>query len=101
MELNVAIVFAALHTSSNLASTFAANNTTLIELGEVHLVHFDRLSWCHNWALHPHTAAMVYPVIESICIWRRSRFQLGFISLNKVAIVLWDIMILLLVLVVF
>jgi hypothetical protein len=71
VELNVAIVLAALHTSSDLASSFATNYTALIELGKVHLVHFNRLSWCDNWALHPHTAAMMDPVIESVCIWRR------------------------------
>ena len=100
VEENVAVVLAALYACSYLTATFTAYDTSLVEFREVHFVHLDWRSWCDNWPLHPHTAAVVNPVIKRICYWRRSQLKLSFISLNKIAVVFWDVMVLFFMLVI-
>ena len=62
-------------------------------------MHFNWSLRRHNRALHPHSTAVVNPVIESISNRSRFKFQSLLVSFDKVCIVFGSVVVLLFMLV--
>ena len=66
VEVDLAVRFAAFNTSTYIAALFTADDTSMCKFGEVQLVHLYWGLRSNNWSLHPHRAAVMDPMIESI-----------------------------------
>ena len=66
VEVDLAVRFAAFYTSAYIAALFTANDASMSKLGKVQLVHLHWGLRSNNWSLHPHRAAVMHPMIESI-----------------------------------
>lgn len=88
VKVNLAILFAALHTGTNVVPFATTNKAKLFKPREVHFVYRHRLLGSHFEFLHPHRAAVVHPMIQSFSL--RSVFKQLLVSLQEVAIVFRD-----------
>lgn len=99
VELDIAIGFVTLDYGSYVDTFLATDDAPVVEFGEIKLVHLDRLPRSHNWTWYPHRAAVMSPMVESISDWSLTTLEKGLISLQEAAIVLWNAVVSLLVLV--
>ena len=99
MEVYLTILLCTLNDCSDIWSFLAAYNTPNIKFAVIKLIHLDRGSWGDLRSRHPERAAMMHPVVERIGYWAVFILKLSLILLQEMAIILWNAVVLLLMLI--